>query len=57
VNSFRIEYFIAQYDSFSKSKTILALSMESGFKNKGTFYKSFIKEKGVLPVDYFSVKI
>lgn len=57
VNTFRIEHFVEQYASFAESKTILALSMDCGFKNKGTFYKAFVKEKGVLPLDYFRSKV
>lgn len=54
VNGYRIAHFIEQYPLHSKSKTILGLSIESGFKNKVTFYNSFMKEKGILPTDYFS---
>lgn len=53
VNGYRIAHFIEQYPVHSKTKTILGLSIESGFKNKVTFYNSFMKEKGVLPTDYF----
>lgn len=53
VNGYRIAHFIEQYPLHSKTKTILGLSIESGFKNKVTFYNSFMKEKGVLPTDYF----
>lgn len=52
VNGYRIAHFIQQYPLHSKTKTILALSIESGFKNKVTFYNSFMKEKGVLPTHY-----
>ncbi len=55
VNGYRIEYFIEQYGVQSKTKTILTLSEESGFKNKVTFYNSFMKEKGVLPKAYFAI--
>ncbi|MDI1315964.1 helix-turn-helix domain-containing protein [Flavobacterium sp.] len=54
INSYRIAYFIEHYQNNSTIKTILALSMESGFKNKVTFYSAFKNEKGVLPSDYFS---
>lgn len=55
VNGYRIAHFIEQYPLHSKTKTILGLSVESGFKNKVTFYNSFIREKSVLPTDYFRV--
>lgn len=55
VNGYRIAHFIDQYPLHSKTKTILGLSIESGFKNKVTFYNSFMKEKSVLPTDYFRV--
>ena len=54
VNSYRIAYFIEHYHKNATLKTILALSVESGFKNKVTFYNAFKNEKGVLPSDYFS---
>lgn len=53
INGCRIAHFIEEYPINSNAKTILALSVESGFKNKTTFYNSFKKVKGVLPVDYF----
>lgn len=55
INGYRIEHFIQRYSQNSKSKTILGLSIESGFKNKVTFYNSFMKAKGVSPTDYFKV--
>ena len=53
INGYRIAHFIEEYPINSNAKTILALSVESGFKNKTTFYNSFKKVKGVLPIDYF----
>ena len=55
INGYRIAHFIKQYPLQFKSKTILGLSVESGFKNKVTFYNSFVKEKGVLPTHYFTM--
>ncbi|MDI1315854.1 helix-turn-helix domain-containing protein [Flavobacterium sp.] len=55
INGYRIGHFIQEYPINSNVKTIHALSMESGFKNKSTFYNSFKKVKGVSPVDYFRV--
>ena len=54
VNGFRIDYFEQLYMSTSKTKTILALFIESGFKSKATFYNAFAKERGELPNNYFS---
>lgn len=52
-NAYRVAYFIENYPANSKTKTILALSIESGFKNKNTFYAAFKKQMGVLPTNYF----
>ena len=53
VNGYRIAHFISEYPEQIKTKTIVSLSMECGFKNKNTFYNSFKHEMGVAPSEYF----
>lgn len=54
INEYRVDYFIQEYPTQIKLKTIQTIAFESGFKNKNTFYTSFKKKIGVLPSDYFS---
>ncbi len=53
VNSFRVEeakrlMLDAQFDKYS----LLSIGLESGFKSKTTFYKSFKKETGFTPNEF-----
>ncbi|WP_394748209.1 helix-turn-helix domain-containing protein [Spongiimicrobium salis] len=54
VNSYRIAHFIekvkAQED---KSKTYLAIALDSGFNSKSSFNRSFKKIKGTSPREFF----
>ncbi|MDI1315852.1 hypothetical protein [Flavobacterium sp.] len=52
-NEYRVAYFIQHYHNTKRAKTIEALALESGFRNKVTFYSAFLKINGVLPVEYF----
>jgi AraC-like DNA-binding protein len=54
VNHYRIKYFIQSYPSKSEKLTIDAIAYESGFKSVTTFYRSFKKETGKMPLQYFS---
>ena len=54
VNCYRVERFIAIYPEKSKTLTINAMALESGFSGMTTFYRAFKKETGKMPLDYFS---
>ncbi|WP_289029488.1 helix-turn-helix domain-containing protein [uncultured Algoriphagus sp.] len=53
VNRYRVDYFISQYHSLIASQTIASIALESGFKNKNTFYSAFEKATGKTPSQYF----
>ncbi|WP_306550310.1 AraC family transcriptional regulator [Daejeonella sp.] len=52
-NKFRIDYFIQTYPGKCNAKTIDAISLESGFSSRATFYRAFKKGKGMMPSEFF----
>ena len=54
VNNYRILHFINTYPLKSQKITIDAIAFESGFISMTTFYRSFKKETGKMPLQYFS---
>ena len=53
INKFRIDYFIQTYPEKFNAKTIDAIALESGFSSRATFYRTFKKEKGMMPSEFF----
>ena len=54
INGYRIAHFVAEYPKNSALKTIQSQALDSGFKNRTTFYNAFNKIHGVFPTEYFS---
>lgn len=53
INSFRVEHFKAMLSSQEYvNLSILGMAMDSGFKNKSTFYAAFRKVEGMTPKEY-----
>ena len=57
INGYRVNYFLEQYPQMKTKMTILAIAQNAGFKNQGTFYNAFKKEKGVMPTVYISPEL
>lgn len=54
INGYRIAHFIAEYPKNSALKTIQSQALDSGFKNRTTFYNAFNKVHGISPSEYFN---
>ena len=55
INSLRIEEFVRLYnEDTSKTFTLLAIALDSGFNSKATFNRAFKKIKGTSPKEFLS---
>jgi len=54
VNGYRVAHFIRVYPLHIKTKTIVTITIDCGFKNKNTFYSAFKNIMGSSPSQYFS---
>lgn len=54
INKFRVDFFIKEYPKRIENQTLESIASGAGFNSSSTFYKSFKKETGKSPTNYFS---